>query len=88
MDYGVYLKKLHKNPSRRSAHHTKQSKFEGSDRQVRGLVLQKLINLSRVHEEQFLEEIPREAQKIKQILGDLEKEGFIKQHNNLYMLAT
>lgn len=43
MDYGVYLKKAHKNPSRRSAHHTKQSKFTGSDRQIRGAILRHLL---------------------------------------------
>lgn len=39
MDYGVHLKKHHPNPSRRSAHHAKQSKFEGSNRQLRGQIL-------------------------------------------------
>ena len=42
MDYGSHLKKLHKNPSRASAHYTKQSKFEGSLRQVRGAILREL----------------------------------------------
>lgn len=42
MDYGVYVKKLHQNPSRKSAHYTKQSKFEGSLRQVRGVILREL----------------------------------------------
>ena len=28
MDYGTHLKKLHKNPARKSAHYLKQSKFE------------------------------------------------------------
>lgn len=36
MDYGVYIKKTYPNPSRASRHHTKQSKFEGSARQIRG----------------------------------------------------
>ncbi len=39
MDYGTYLKAMHPNPSRRSTHHTKQSEFEGSLRQVRGAIL-------------------------------------------------
>jgi len=39
MDYGAHLKKTHPNPSRRSRHHVKQSKFEGSLRQVRGAIL-------------------------------------------------
>ena len=42
MDYGVMLKKNSINPSRRSAHHAKQSRFEGSDRQIRGIVLKLL----------------------------------------------
>jgi A/G-specific adenine glycosylase len=42
MDYGTHLKKLHGNPSRKSAHYTKQSKFEGSLRQVRGAILREL----------------------------------------------
>lgn len=39
MDYGAYIKKTNPNPSRRSAHHTKQEKFEGSLRQMRGAIL-------------------------------------------------
>ncbi len=42
MDYGSYLKKRHKNPSRASAHYVRQSKFEGSLRQVRGAILRTL----------------------------------------------
>ena len=43
MDYGVMLKKTHQNPSRKSKHHTKQSRFEGSVRQVRGAVLRVML---------------------------------------------
>lgn len=42
MDYGSHIKKLHKNPARRSAHYAKQSKFEGSLREVRGAILKML----------------------------------------------
>lgn len=42
MDYGSYLKKAFPNPSRSSASHVKQSKFEGSLRQVRGAILREL----------------------------------------------
>jgi len=44
MDYGVMLKKMVGNVSRLSAHHHKQSKFEGSERQVRGQILQQLLD--------------------------------------------
>lgn len=39
MDYGSFLKQEFPNPSRKSKHHVKQSKFEGSLRQVRGAIL-------------------------------------------------
>ena len=42
MDYGVIIKKLYPNPSRKSKHHSAQSAFEGSNRQVRGAIV-KLI---------------------------------------------
>ena len=43
MDYGVYLKQSLPNPSRQSKHHVKQSKFKGSDRQIRGSILRVLL---------------------------------------------
>ncbi len=42
MDYGAELKKVVKNPNRKSKHYTKQSKFEGSIRQARGAILRQL----------------------------------------------
>ncbi|MFH1876371.1 MAG: A/G-specific adenine glycosylase [Candidatus Omnitrophota bacterium] len=39
MDYGVYLKSIVSNPSRRSRHYVKQSPFEGSRRQIRGMIM-------------------------------------------------
>lgn len=43
MDYGVYLKKQFSNPSRRSVHHTQQSKFKGSNRELRGAIIRLLL---------------------------------------------
>lgn len=42
MDYGVYLAAHETNANRRSAHHTVQASFQGSDRQLRGIILRKL----------------------------------------------
>ena len=42
MDYGAYLKRSGVRNNSRSAHYTKQSKFEGSLRQVRGAILREL----------------------------------------------
>jgi A/G-specific adenine glycosylase len=42
MDYGVHLKRSGVRNNSRSKHYTKQSKFEGSLRQVRGAILREL----------------------------------------------
>jgi A/G-specific adenine glycosylase len=42
MDYGAYLKQVHGNLNRKSKHYTKQSKFQDSDRQIRGAILRTL----------------------------------------------
>ncbi|MCL1815505.1 MAG: A/G-specific adenine glycosylase [Treponema sp.] len=44
MDYGAELKKLTRNPNQKSAHYTRQSRFEGSFRQIRGAVIKTLSN--------------------------------------------
>ncbi|MBU2603774.1 MAG: A/G-specific adenine glycosylase [Actinobacteria bacterium] len=44
MDYGSMLKRTLPNPSRRSRHHTRQSQFEGSKRQLRARVLGVLLD--------------------------------------------
>ena len=43
MDYGAYLKRTVGNPSRKSAHHAKQTEFEGSNRQLRSYILKELL---------------------------------------------
>jgi A/G-specific adenine glycosylase len=43
MDYGVMLKKGRRNPSRASARHARQGKFEGSARQARGKIIRALL---------------------------------------------
>jgi A/G-specific adenine glycosylase len=43
LDYGAQLKREVPNPSRRSAHHTRQSAFEGSRRQKRARLLRAVI---------------------------------------------
>lgn len=53
MDYGTYLA-LSSNANKRSRHYTKQSKFEGSIRQVRGEILRVLLKKGSVTEEELL----------------------------------
>lgn len=87
MDYGVMLKKNCINPSRLSKHHTKQSTFEGSDRQIRGMILKLLSQVTMLHFEQLCCMIPREQQRVERALQELMQEGFIKQSQSRFTLA-
>jgi A/G-specific adenine glycosylase len=44
MDYGVWVKKTYPNPSRRSRHHSTQTAFVGSRRQLRAQILRALLD--------------------------------------------
>ena len=88
MDYGVMLKKKHKNPSRKSAHYVVQSKFEGSDRQIRGMILKLLLEHTVMKEDDFFAAIERDTQRISSILTVLSKEGFIQEKKGFYTLVS
>jgi A/G-specific adenine glycosylase len=78
MDYGVALKKQMPNPSRRSAHHTRQSNFEGSDRQIRGQVIKLLLDRQKLSFEELEQLLDKDPTRIKENIYGLVKEGLIK----------
>ncbi|MCX5922772.1 MAG: A/G-specific adenine glycosylase [Candidatus Dependentiae bacterium] len=86
MDYGVLLKQQHANPSRKSKHHATQSKFEGSDRQVRGMVLRYLTAQS-MNMEQLVEATKKESMRVAKIVEQLCNEGFVRKNNDEYMIS-
>lgn len=49
MDYGAHLKRSGVRNNHRGAHYTKQSKFEGSRRQLRGAILRELTTTGRLN---------------------------------------
>jgi A/G-specific adenine glycosylase len=75
MDYGTLLKQT-ENHSRRSKTYTKQSKFSGSDREIRGKIL-KLLLQQNYSEKKLLQSINKEPSRIKKIIQQLRTEGFI-----------
>lgn len=77
MDYGVMLKTQVPNPNRRSAHYTKQSKFEGSNRQVRGQILKAILKEPNLTESELVKKLGVDKAKVKQNLIQLKKEGFL-----------
>ncbi|MGC1121557.1 MAG: A/G-specific adenine glycosylase [Candidatus Methanofastidiosia archaeon] len=85
MDYGIMIKKLEKNPGRRSAHHQKQSPFEGSDRQIRGKILRILLEAPQSREVLIKE--CGSPQRVTRIIHQLEKEGFIGEVDSTYSIA-
>lgn len=92
MDYGVMLKKELPNPSRRSAHHTQQTKFEGSERQIRGMILrllteQKSMNLTSLTiaiDEQLR---TNNVSRIRKNMADLCAEGFIEKTGKEFSIS-
>jgi A/G-specific adenine glycosylase len=86
MDYGAMLKKEHANPNRKSAHYTRQSPFENSNRQVRGRIVKLLVEESPLSETQMVKRTGIEPERIKKNLLQLEKEGFIKKKGTRYFI--
>lgn len=85
MDYGVMLKKVFKNPSRKSKHHTIQSKFDGSDRQIRGQIIRLLIK-EPINKELLILRLNNDTQNINTILNKMINEKIIQESNNIIML--
>ena len=80
MDYGAHLAKTVPNPNRRSKHYVVQSKFEGSDRQIRGAIIRLLLEFPVLTAQDVLNRFPDEPpERVTTILDQLTKEGFLSQ---------
>jgi len=87
MDLGSALKKTVPNPNRRSVHYSKQSPFEGSDREIRGTIIRMLLSDPGMIEKQLLAIRIDDPARIKKILAALISEGFIVIQKNRFFLA-
>lgn len=86
MDYGTHLAKSVPNPNRRSKHHVVQSKFEGSDRQIRGAILRALVNKKLMFDELFEQSKCSDKARFTRVLQGVVKDGLVEQHKNYYQL--
>lgn len=77
MDYGAYLKKKYPNPSRKSKHYNKQSRFEGSNRQLRGKILKFAAKHPNLTKKKLYQLLKEDRDRIDEILTQMEKEGFV-----------
>ncbi|MBN1493165.1 MAG: A/G-specific adenine glycosylase [Candidatus Omnitrophica bacterium] len=87
MDYGVMLKAVYPNPSRRSVHYKKQSAFHGSDRKIRGGVIRVLTARERTTIRSLVKELEAPEYRVKKNVEKLVKEGLVKQQKNSFCIA-
>lgn len=83
MDYGAYLGKEFPNANKRSRHYTIQKKFEGSDRQLRGMILEVL--LSQKNHRMVIGKIVKilrgssfDEERIETVITHLSRDGFLE----------
>jgi len=76
MDYGAWLAKQFPNPNRRSKHYTKQSSFEGSNRQLRGMLMRIGLKQPQVTLEELVHATGASPEKIKAAVLSMQQEGF------------
>ncbi|MFU8891651.1 MAG: A/G-specific adenine glycosylase [Anaerosomatales bacterium] len=84
LDYGVHLKRTLPNPSRRSRHHTRQTPFEGSHRQLRARLLRAAMDLPGSTVDELADVSGEEAARVEGALDELAAEGFLAQERGRY----
>ncbi|MBM17748.1 MAG: endonuclease III [Epsilonproteobacteria bacterium] len=91
MDYGVYLKTVVKVSNAASKHYTKQSKFVGSARQMRGVIVKILSRVNQISREELCElvsvELPNNTHDVEQVVTSLAADGFLKAKNEYIQLV-
>jgi len=87
MDYGTMLKKQGEKGHRRSAGYRKQSRFVGSDRQIRGKILRLLVDGVPLSEKVLVESLDEPEDRIRKNLYDLSTEGFLRESGEGYTIA-
>ena len=78
MDYGSTLKRRVSNPSRRSRHHSRQSPFEGSKRQLRARTLRVVLDEPGSALDQIRDALGGSVDEVEAVLEELVNEGFLE----------
>ena len=77
MDYGSLLRSPG-NPNARSAAYSRQGPFEGSDRQLRGEILRRLLPTGEIVSDMLSDLGAAHTGQLERVLGGLEREGFLE----------
>ena len=87
MDYGSHLKDLHPNPSRKSAHHVRQSAFKGSNRELRANILKAVLRQP-MNSSAIIRLFPdKPAVQVRKNLSALTAEGFLMEKDAEYRIV-
>jgi A/G-specific adenine glycosylase len=78
MDYGSMMKKSIPNPNIKSRHYSRQSPFEGSNRQLRGKIIRFITKAGTLTAARLIEQTEADPEKVRTVLKKLQKEGFMQ----------
>jgi A/G-specific adenine glycosylase len=85
-DYGAMLKQT-VNLNGKSAHYHKQSRFNGSNRQIRSDILKMVLSEQAVSEDALIQKLGLEPEKITANINALHKEGFIIREKGMLYIS-
>jgi A/G-specific adenine glycosylase len=88
MDYGAALKKITPNPSRRSAHYTRQSPFQGSFRQIRGRLIRSLVSEGPASPQELGKRTGIAPPEVYKALEALEKDAMVAENAGIYRIEA
>jgi A/G-specific adenine glycosylase len=87
MDYGAALKRAMPNPSRKSAHHSQQPPFIGSNRQLRSAILRIVLATPGITADEISRNLAAEPSHVERNLADMAREGLITSITGRYRIA-
>lgn len=85
MDYGTHLKKQGLRLNKKSKHYVRQSRFEGSARQLRGAIVRELLKHGTTLAT-LVQHVPRSKEEIARELSRLASEGLVKLHGRYFSI--
>lgn len=87
LDYGAHVKQIGENPGRRSTHYTRQSKFAGSSRQLRGQIISILLAHGPLSQRAISERLETFEELVVPLLEKLARDGLLQKKRRKYQIA-
>ncbi len=87
MDYGVMLKREYPDPARRSRQYKKQSAFKGSDREIRGKIMNFLTRRRGTTLRAIVRAVAVPEYRVKENIVKLQAEGLVRQSSRSWQIG-